>query len=750
MVVPVAVGPRVLKWTWLLDNVELQGVVVADGPLDDGGNIGGADFNVAPDPNYAHLASLASGSGGLVHCETYRENVATHPDGYPQEPDRINRVEPWPIPTKPPSQVQMVLDPSTGTKRPLRPGDHIRLTGRWVIENGHPQMTHMRGWLNVGFVFIEFHPFDYTNLVLVVPPKPSDTVAETISIAAPIYEEVYLGDWWANKVAGVANHLFVTASDGGGTGGTIHNMVIANAYIKAPALPAPFLPHAELLELTETVHLNGTGLGLENIRTLQVVDDGIKVSVVDSAKTTNPVDGMVIADVNDPASNKSVFQARYTVAWRPRLTAPASVDAGNVLVGKAQHLEVQVANASPEPVTLTGWEGTGLEAFALTMPASGANVGVPPNGSVRLDGTFTPARAGTSRGTLRILSNDPAGRPPAVTLTGFGHEPVPAVELDPASLAFGTVGVGAEDWRTVTVRNTGEIVLYLVEVAKTAESHPDAFAVSPFISRQQLDPGEQEAISVAFTPKQAGRAAGEARVRLQVGSSFDELLKTVALAGDAVMPTLQLYPATLDFGAIPAGTSKTLRLLLQNVGDADLVVGGISVLSASRNAAFEADPAVAFPLAPIPPLQQAAIDVTFNAWNVAGTPDNATFEVHSNDPLHPAVPLVLVGAAAGGRITLSPDFIDFGHVATQASREATVANVGSSELTVAAVRLVGDRAFQLSGVPAVPFRIPAQQQQKLTLTFGTTGTGRFQTQLVVQSDDASHPNVSLNAVAERP
>src|SRR3712207_6730258 len=83
------VGEKVEKFTWMMDNVEIQGRVRQAGSngqsLPDGVVVGDVpDFSIEPDPNYRHLVSFMRGNKPLIwynkadnpslmvmHCETY-------------------------------------------------------------------------------------------------------------------------------------------------------------------------------------------------------------------------------------------------------------------------------------------------------------------------------------------------------------------------------------------------------------------------------------------------------------------------------------------------------------------------------------------------------------------------------------------------------------------------------------------------------------------------------------------------------
>lgn len=416
-----AVGQQVVKFTWLLDNVEVKGIVKAWDPnnnrLPDGSEVGTGDsFDVEPDENYRHLISYVPGFGPWVQCETY-------PVGDPSV-GTINRIEPWFLPQKSVSAPFVVRDTATGLQVPLKVGDHVQVVGRWVIDH-HPEHceTRTRGWLKVGCVHIEFHPFRWDDIRLVRDLDPGEFEEETVSVAAPLHTEVYLGGekWLANEIAGVASKIFITED-----GANYYSTVMASTYIKAPKLPAGFTPHRSLIGFQEEVRANGTGQDIAQVRSLELVDEGLKVTATVNAPRTMQFDNLVVADVNDPANLRSIFQARYRVWWQPRLVfidqqggSPARLELAPQAAGSATRFGVFVKNRGPDPLQITDVSliDDPQQVFQID-PASSTML--PPGIAMDLNGTFTPTNAGVFDGTLVVTSNDPAHGHISIRITGVG------------------------------------------------------------------------------------------------------------------------------------------------------------------------------------------------------------------------------------------------------------------------------------------------------------------------------------------
>lgn len=437
-----AAGEKLTKWTWMLDNVEVRGIVriavnfrrfVEDAGIDgdpapDGTPVGAGDgFDLELDANYRHIVSSSRGNNplfsylevpiGCIHVEAYAHGITDNPD-------QINRVEPFPLPDKP-GEDFMVLDPDTGALAPLKTGDHVRLVGRWLVENQHENFcwTRKRGLLKVGCVWMELHPFiwrsDMPDAIRLVKPLPAAAAAqEIISVAAPIYEETYArGGLWTWG-AGVRGKVFIDDD-----GSNFHKSVTANAHIQAPPLSAGFTAHASLVGYTEEVLLIEIGLDVAQVRSVTVVDDGIQVAATVQGES-----------IHGPANNKSIFQARYSVRWLPRLVASGNIDVGSQAAGSTTPFSCVITNRGPDPVQINNVavETNPDSVFAID-PATAV---LQPSEILTLQGRFMPIKEGRFSGILAIYSNDPAHGRLEVQLTG--------VTTNAPALPSGMLGIRVE------------------------------------------------------------------------------------------------------------------------------------------------------------------------------------------------------------------------------------------------------------------------------------------------------------------
>ncbi|MEZ4386600.1 MAG: choice-of-anchor D domain-containing protein [Candidatus Krumholzibacteriia bacterium] len=168
---------------------------------------------------------------------------------------------------------------------------------------------------------------------------------------------------------------------------------------------------------------------------------------------------------------------------------PEAVDFGEVLVGLTGSNLVWLVNTGN--VTLDGQPSiAGGAQFSL---ATGDPFAVAPGDSINREVIFAPADAGPATASLDF-GVDTCG---PVPLTGAGRLPVVGCEV-PATLDFGTVSVGIETLRNVTVTNPGELPLTIVpQVSGAGFSLPDPSTVV-------VPAGEAAAIAVRIRPEAAG------------------------------------------------------------------------------------------------------------------------------------------------------------------------------------------------------------------------------------------------------
>lgn len=152
---------------------------------------------------------------------------------------------------------------------------------------------------------------------------------------------------------------------------------------------------------------------------------------------------------------------------------------------------------------------------------------IAPGGTCSIGVRFAPTTLGSRNATL-ALTNNAAGSPHTVLLTGNGVTPTPLVCLSAAALNFGNVAEGATSPpQSVIVTNCGTGLLPILGVGLTGANASDFTIASDACSGNTVGIGGTCAVVVTFTPSAIGaRAATLLITNTAAGSPH-----TVALSG---------------------------------------------------------------------------------------------------------------------------------------------------------------------------------------------------------------------------
>src|SRR5208282_1083821 len=223
-----------------------------------------------------------------------------------------------------------------------------------------------------------------------------------------------------------------------------------------------------------------------------------------------------------------------------------------------QTLQVPTAAQS---VKITNAGGTAIQISAITV--GGANPAdfpqtnncpgtLNPSASCQVNTVFQPTSGGTRAATLSI-SDDAAGSPQAVTLSGMGL--VPSAALSVASLSFNSQLVGTTSAaEKVGVTNTGNGGLV---ISGLTFSGPNAteFAATHNCGKM-LAPNSSCNVSVTFVPT----AAGAGTATLNINDNAPDSPQSVTVTGAATDFSLAAQTGEPLSAVVTAGTTATYNL----------------------------------------------------------------------------------------------------------------------------------------------------------------------------------------------
>lgn len=254
---------------------------------------------------------------------------------------------------------------------------------------------------------------------------------------------------------------------------------------------------------------------------------------------------------------------------------PGFVDFGDVQVGEQGRRFVTVTNVGLGDLRVQGLElrihdaGEFDVELAPDSPADALPAVIEPEGFLELAVTFTPNGEGRASAELSLQSDDPVLPEVVVDLQGAGVEDAPAglcVRVDPESINWGQVPVGATQAREVAIVNCGDEPIRLRGGGLTDDSSPAFSFHGDGELPRDVDVGEVWRTSVQYAPALAGADAGVLQIQRDPADLFVELsgrgVEEGALVCSAEFRVGRGAWVRLDGGLVHAGIGETVNMRL--------------------------------------------------------------------------------------------------------------------------------------------------------------------------------------------
>jgi uncharacterized protein (TIGR03382 family) len=269
--------------------------------------------------------------------------------------------------------------------------------------------------------------------------------------------------------------------------------------------------------------------------------------------------------------------------------------------------------------------------------------------------TFAPTAAGAlpTGACLAIASSDAAK--PTVNLGVAGtatNTATPAIALNPTSLNFQTVTVGASKMLGTQVQNAGTAALNVTGVS-SCPGTPGSVTWAPAVPFT-VAAGGSATVNVTFAPRTAGALPASACLTV---ASNDPAKPTVNLgisgtAAGVAGPAISLDPASLDFQTVVIGAPRKLTTRVHNAGDAALDLTSIALCGGTPTL-LSWTPAGPVSVAPGASL---TLSVLYTPAAAGALPAGSCLAVASNDPANPTVDLSVSGSGSSGFTFEPPPF----------------------------------------------------------------------------------------------
>ncbi len=229
-----------------------------------------------------------------------------------------------------------------------------------------------------------------------------------------------------------------------------------------------------------------------------------------------------------------------------------SLDFGNVAVGQSSLRSFNVHNLGEG--TLSGYVAESCDDYEIV---SGAGYfGLAQGQYISVQVRFQPMSAGTHTCVIELGTDDC----PEVVAEGAGVAPAPICELEPDSLLFGDIVVGATQTQSFNISNIG-----IGELSGFVSESCAEFTILDGDGSFSIYGGQMHTVIVEFHPT----AAGDFECAIELGNEYCDAIPVLGSAHDPA-PGCALDPEALDFGDIALGTWVELDASIVNTGDITL------------------------------------------------------------------------------------------------------------------------------------------------------------------------------------
>ncbi len=418
--------------------------------------------------------------------------------------------------------------------------------------------------------------------------------------------------------------------------------------------------------------------------------------------------------------------------------SPSSLIFGSLAIGTTSAAQtITMSNPGNAALSITGLALSGANAsnFVETNTC-GSSVAAGANCTIGV--TFKPSASGAATAALSIADNL-SGSPQSVSLSGTGTSTAPAVSLSPASLAFGSLAVGATSpAQTITLTNSGNAALSITGLALSGSNASNFTQTNNCGSSVAV--GANCTISVTFTASTSGAASAA----LSIADNLSGSPQTVSLSGTGTAAAVSLSPSSLIFGSLAIGTTSAAQTItLSNPGNAALSITGLAVSGANASNFVETNTCGSSVAAGA----NCTISVTFKpSASGAATAALSIADNLSGSPQ--SVSLSGTGTSTAPAVSLSPASLAFGSVAVGATSPAqtfTLTNSGNAALSITGFALSGSNASNFTQTNNCGSSVAVGANCTISVTFKPSTSGAATAALNISDNVSGSPqSVSLS------
>lgn len=414
----------------------------------------------------------------------------------------------------------------------------------------------------------------------------------------------------------------------------------------------------------------------------------------DAAPPATASRGWIQVSSNAYQSPENYFPVDVTLASPCQLfVAPDVLNYRNIAVGSSGTHSVLIGNSGDTACDIAALEVTTSSAatqFSLGT-APGTPFSIPAAGAETIEVVYSPTDANPHEGELAVV--DAAGA--RLTVALHGNPPAPtgcAIEAQPSLLTFGVTPVGTTAHLAVRIVNIGEDPCR-VTMASLVNGDPALSVTLPVLTIAFPGFGGVD-VDVAYAPNMAGGSSDVLRVEAQpLGMGTGGGTVFVGINANAADARICVMPASVDFGMVTTGSSRSRAVTISSCGAVELDIRGI-LLSPSTGTPFTITGG------PQPPLTVPAglpatpdLQITYAPMNAG--PHFAQVEILSSDHSAPSTIVPLVGnwdGVCSAVLSCTPAAFDFGdtEIGTSKLLRGVCRSLGNDPVTITGASLSGN------------------------------------------------------------
>jgi len=272
---------------------------------------------------------------------------------------------------------------------------------------------------------------------------------------------------------------------------------------------------------------------------------------------------------NDPFNPKDTVQLRGE-SYAPHILKSTSIlNFGNVLKDSVAYLTATIYNNGigelvifPDSLFIAGSDS---EYFQIDSVES---YHINTTDSSKIFISFDASKPEENLAVLNVFSNDPDSHHVSIDLSAFVL--VPFISLSHQTMDFGSIPLFTDKNKSLSIYNFGHNNLTVFY--DSLEIDGDGayfFNIDSIPTDNIIQPGDSAKIVLQYSADSVGTKSANLKIK---SSDLVYPEMTVSLTGSSATPKIAISDTSIDFGTVPANSDTTIKLIITNSGQGNLII----------------------------------------------------------------------------------------------------------------------------------------------------------------------------------